>query len=78
MDTANTKSAPLEPTTYLRPELAAEYCCLSASTLSRLRIKGGGPPYVKLGRAVRYPQDQLVEWLESRIQRNTSNSEVAA
>ncbi len=31
----------------------------------RKRWAGGGPPYRKIGRSVRYPSDLLMEWIES-------------
>ena len=35
-------------------------------TLRGWRMKGGGPAYIKLGRAVRYPLRLVVEWEASR------------
>ena len=51
---------------------AAKYLGLSTSTLNKLRCSGGGPPFLKLGRAVRYYPDDLKEWLDSRRVRSTS------
>ena len=51
---------------------AANYLGLSISTLNKLRCSGGGPPFLKLGRAVRYSPDDLKEWLDSRRVRSTS------
>jgi predicted DNA-binding transcriptional regulator AlpA len=34
--------------------------------LQRTRLIGGGPPFIKLGRSVRYPAARLAEWLESQ------------
>ena len=51
---------------------AAELVGLAASTLENLRVIGGGPTYLKLGRAVRYRAEDLNRWLDARERRNTS------
>lgn len=51
---------------------AARHTRLSPATLERFRISGGGPPYCKLGAAVRYRLTDLDAWLESRLTRSTS------
>ena len=33
------------------------------STLSKMRLRGNGPPFVRIGAAIRYPEDALREWL---------------
>ena len=38
---------------------AATYIRLSKPTLERLRLTGEGPPYAKLGKAVRYRRADL-------------------
>ncbi len=62
------------PRSLVRVEGAAAMCGLSVSTLNKLRIKGNGPPYSKLGRAVVYDPVDIDEWVKSR--RRTSTSEV--
>jgi predicted DNA-binding transcriptional regulator AlpA len=44
------------------PEAAA-YCGSSASTFAKLRLHGGGPNYVKLGRRVVYDPPTLTSGL---------------
>ena len=51
---------------------AALYIHLSKPTLERMRVTGNGPPFLKLGRAVRYRKADLDEWLASRLVRSTS------
>ena len=47
---------------------AAEYLGLSTKTLQSWRWRKTGPPYVKLGGAVRYRPEDLEAWLqESRV-----------
>ena len=42
---------------------AATYLGLSGRTLEAKRVTGGGPKFLKLGRAVRYDVDDLDAWL---------------
>jgi predicted DNA-binding transcriptional regulator AlpA len=51
---------------------AADFLRLSLSWLAKARMRGDGPPYVKLGRSVRYREGALVEWLKSRARLSTS------
>ena len=57
---------------------AATYCRSSASTLAKLRLYGGGPPYVKLGRRVVYDPADLDRWLASHRRVSTSDVSDAA
>ena len=50
---------------------AAEYLCLSRSFMRQRRCRGGGPCYVKLGRAIRYSLADLNAWLAENTRRNT-------
>ena len=52
---------------------AAEALRLAAGTLEKLRTYGGGPRYVKLGRAVRYRREDLEAWLADRVVGSTSH-----
>jgi len=56
----------------LDTKAAAQYIGLAAHTLEKMRSSGGGPKYMKLGRAVRYSPDLLDEWMEARIVSSTS------
>jgi predicted DNA-binding transcriptional regulator AlpA len=56
------------------PAVAAEYVGLSESMLAKMRCLGGGPTYLKLGRAVRYRQDDLDAWLNARRVRHSSDA----
>jgi predicted DNA-binding transcriptional regulator AlpA len=44
---------------------AAELLCLSQRTLQAWRAKGGGPAFVRAGRAVRYRRRDLIAWIEA-------------
>jgi excisionase family DNA binding protein len=50
---------------------AAKYLGLSISTLNKWRCYGFGPKYLKLGRAVRYRQEELDRYLEGQLYSST-------
>jgi predicted DNA-binding transcriptional regulator AlpA len=52
---------------------AAEFTSLSISTLNKLRLTGGGPRYLKLGRRVVYPRAAVVDWMHKRERGSTSD-----
>jgi hypothetical protein len=62
----------------LSVEAAARYVGVSASTLNKLRVFGGGPVFIKLGRRVVYDPTDLDSWLMARRRRSTSDSGQAA
>jgi hypothetical protein len=51
---------------------AASYCGSSASTFSKLRLFGGGPTFIKLGRRVVYDPADLDVWLAAHRRNSTS------
>ena len=53
---------------------AAEYLRVSASFLNQLRVKGGGPRFVKCGRLVRYSLESLDQWMGEREVSSTSEA----
>ncbi|MBO6689396.1 MAG: helix-turn-helix domain-containing protein [Henriciella sp.] len=56
----------------LSTKQAAHRLGLSPRTLESLRVKGGGPRYIQLGRAVRYEPDDLEHWIECNRKTSTS------
>jgi len=56
------------------PIAASPLVGLSVSTLAKLRVTGGGPVFVKAGRKVLYRKQDLVEWLDARRVRNTTEA----
>ncbi|MDB5470140.1 MAG: hypothetical protein JWR84_1700 [Caulobacter sp.] len=58
----------------LSVEAAAAYVGLSASTLNKLRVFGGGPAFLKLGRRVVYDVRDLDQWLSDRRRQSTSEA----
>ena len=51
---------------------AAAYLRCSPKTLNTWRSRGGGPPFVKVGAAVRYRRSTLDQWLADREQASTA------
>jgi predicted DNA-binding transcriptional regulator AlpA len=70
--------APLAPATsnqiILTPKQAAAVLNLSTSWLAKQRLKGGGPPYIKMGGAVRYSAAVLQEWMKGKQRLSTSGT----
>ena len=59
----------------LRTPAAAAYLGLRPPTLEKLRVRGTGPRFVKLGtRTVGYDVGDLDAWLEARKVMSTSES----
>jgi Helix-turn-helix domain len=42
---------------------AAVFLRVSGSWLAKARMRGDGPPYVKIGRSIRYPEGALLQLL---------------
>jgi len=53
-------------------EAAAQFLGLSAITLAKWRVTGGGPTFLKLGRSVRYRMADLQTWACGQSHSNTS------
>ena len=47
-------------------------------TLQAWRTRGGGPPFVKIGRLVRYKAEDVDAWVEARRYASTSEPRPAA
>lgn len=41
--------------------------------LEARRCRGGGPPFIRVGRLVRYKPQDVQEWIESQRMRSTSD-----
>lgn len=57
----------------MRESEAAECLGLSKRTLQKWRVAGGGPDFLKFGRAVRYSVEALEKWLVQSRRRSTSD-----
>lgn len=46
---------------------------ISRSGLQKLRVRGGGPRYLKLGKKVFYTEEWMREWLNGQVVNSTSD-----
>ena len=58
----------------LTPRETAKHLRCSERKLERHRLVGDGPPFVKIGAAIRYPLGELEKWLAERTHRSTSET----
>ncbi len=56
-------------------EAAAQYLNLKESYLNKLRRGVDGPPYIKVGDSVRYPVEDLDNWLRAQTRRGRVGKE---
>jgi predicted DNA-binding transcriptional regulator AlpA len=50
------------------------YTGVSASTWNKRRLTGDTPPFIKIGKSVRYHLPTVKEWMATRVQRSTSDA----
>ena len=55
----------------LTPKEAAVLLKVSVSWLAKARMRGDGPPFIKIGRAIRYWEAALIQWMKSRQRLST-------
>jgi hypothetical protein len=60
------------PLYLLTPKEAARTLKVSVSWLAKARMRGDGPPFIKIGRAIRYSEVALMQWMKSRQRLSTS------
>ena len=56
----------------LTPKEAARLLKVSLSWLAKARMRGDGPPYIKIRRSIRYSEAALLQWMKSRQRQSTS------
>lgn len=61
------------PIHFLNVNDAAARLGVSASWLNKLRVRGGGPKFIKLGRRVIYGEAELIEWAANHRHSSTSD-----
>lgn len=54
---------------------AAKILNVSKQTIEAWRLRGGGPAYLKMGKAVRYRRQDLEEFVEKSVRNNPSDTE---
>lgn len=56
----------------LTPKEAAPLLKVSLSWLAKARMRGDGPPFIKVGRSIRYSEAALIQWMKGRQRLSTS------
>ena len=72
--TKYTQPIPIDPDTLLTEHQTTRMLNVSSRTLQNWRLRGGGPLYVKCGRAIRYRRRDLLDWIEKGTIENTGQS----
>jgi hypothetical protein len=60
------------PFVLLTPKETANRLKVSLSWLAKARMRGDGPPFIKVGRAIRYSDAALQQWMKSQQRLSTS------
>jgi predicted DNA-binding transcriptional regulator AlpA len=69
---APTKASTIDP--LLHPKEVAKLLNVSVSWLAKSRLNGTGPRFVKIGRAVRYPESVVREFIKAHMRSSTSEA----
>jgi predicted DNA-binding transcriptional regulator AlpA len=67
-----------DPDSALTENQAADFLGLSVRTLQAWRVRGAGPRYVKIGRAVRYQRGELVSFQKAHTVSSTTEATMKA
>ena len=67
---AQVRASTIDP--LLHPRDVAKLLSVSTSWLAKARLSGNGPRFVKIGRAVRYLEASLKEYIKARMRGSTS------
>ena len=60
------------PVALLTPKEASRLLKVSLSWLAKARMRGDGPPFIKIGRSIRYSEAALIHWMKCRQRLSTS------
>jgi hypothetical protein len=72
------RSIPTEPPLFerlLTAKEASAFLRVSLSWLAKARMRGDGPPFVKVGRSIRYTPTGILQWVRSCQHFSTSERE---
>jgi predicted DNA-binding transcriptional regulator AlpA len=58
--------------TLLTASEAALFLKVSLSWLAKARMRGDGPPFIKIGRSIRYSEAALLQWMKAHQRLSTS------
>ena len=62
----------LSSTKLLNEQAVADRLGVSVRTIQHWRLVGGGPVFIKVGRCVRYADEDLTEFMNGQRRRSTS------
>ena len=62
----------LESSPLLTAKETSRFLKVSVSWLAKARMRGDGPPYICVGRSIRYAEPALIQWMKSRQRLSTS------
>jgi predicted DNA-binding transcriptional regulator AlpA len=68
----NTPMTNLQLSPLLTAKEAGVLLKVSLSWLAKARMRGDGPPYICIGRSIRYAEAALIQWMKSRQRLSTS------
>jgi predicted DNA-binding transcriptional regulator AlpA len=69
---SNQTAAIASDETLLKPAEAAEFLKISVSWLAKARVNGDGPPFIRVGRSIRYSRSALIRWMNAHQCTRTS------
>ena len=69
---AAAQKSPASTIVLLPPKEAARLLKVSLSWAAKARMRGDGPPYIRVGRSIRYTEAALIQWMKSRQRLSTS------
>jgi predicted DNA-binding transcriptional regulator AlpA len=64
--------SPTALATLMTPNDTANLLKVSLSWLAKARMRGDGPPYIRVGRSIRYAEAALIQWMKSKQRSSTS------
>lgn len=74
MPTSDSAQKPPLPLAYLDTSGTSELTGISESTLEKQRLSGGGIPFIKAGRLVKYAVADIHAWMAARRRCSTSEA----
>jgi excisionase family DNA binding protein len=69
---ASRQKPPASIIVLLTPKEAAKLLKVSVSWLAKARMRGDGPPFIRIGRSIRYSEVALLQWMKSQQRLSTS------
>ncbi len=54
------------------PKEASQFLRLSLSWLAKARMRGDGPPFIRIGRSIRYAEASLLQWMNTQQRVSTA------